>query len=88
MAPTEAAAKDKVKRTESKGVIHQACACFVQSRAILNLVFWVLFIVEMDLDLAARSNSFAPPLMILILILVKNLDLNFLRAVHKTELQP
>ena len=41
----------------------------------MNLVFWVLFIVETDLDLAARSNSFAPPLMILTLIIVKNLDL-------------
>ena len=61
----------------TKGVIHLPCACFVQSRAILDLVFWVLrlFIVEMDLDLAARSNSFAPPLMILISILVKILDL-------------
>ena len=59
----------------SKGVIHLPCACFVQSRAILNLVFWVLFSVEIDLDLAARSNSFAPLLMILISILVKILDL-------------
>ena len=36
----------------------------------------MLFIVEMDIDLdrAARSNSFAPLLMILNSILVKNLD--------------
>ena len=73
---------------QSKGVIHQACACFVQPRAILNLVFGVLFIVQMDLDLGARSNSFASPLMILISTLVRNLDLNFLRTGHKTELHP
>ena len=62
-------------RAVDKGVIHLPCACFVQSKAILNLVFWVLFVVEMDLDLAAKSNSFAPPLMILVSILVKILDL-------------
>ena len=58
-----------------KVVIHLSCACFVQSRAIFNLVFRMLVSVEIDLDLAARSNSFAPLLMILISILVKILDL-------------
>ena len=37
----------KTTSSNPKGVIHLPCACFVQSRAILTLVFWVLFIVEM-----------------------------------------
>jgi hypothetical protein len=44
-----------------KGVIHLPCACFVQSRDILNLVFRVLFTVEMDLDLAARAIHLLRP---------------------------
>ena len=42
----------------------------------MTKIFWVLFIVEMDLDLVTKSNRFALPLMALILILVKNLDLH------------
>ena len=58
-AHLEAAAESS---STGKGVIHLPCACFVQSREILNLVFRVLFTVEMDLDLAARAIHLLRPL--------------------------